>query len=61
MIFNKRLRTIFVLALYVGFTIALYAIACQFMDIEFQDIHLLYAVLIGCIAYLPRFIVDKMK
>lgn len=61
MIFNKRLRTIFVLALYVGFTIALYAIACHFMDIEFQDIHLLYAVLIGCIAYLPRFIVDKMK
>lgn len=52
---------LFVLALYVGFTIAAYAIACHFMKIEFQEIHLLYAILVGCIAYLPRFILEKKK
>lgn len=61
MVINKKLKTIFVLALYVGFTIAIYAIVCHFMDIEFEDIHLLYATLIGCIAYLPRFIAEKMR
>ncbi|MDD3036459.1 hypothetical protein [Bacteroides sp.] len=61
MIINEKLKTIFVLALYIGFTIAIYAIVCHFRHIEFQDIHLLYAVLIGCIAYLPRFIAGKMK
>ena len=59
MILNKKIRMIFVLALYVGFTIAIYAIACHFMKIEFQDIHLLYAILIGCVAYLPRFISER--
>lgn len=49
------------LALYVGFTIAAYAIACHFMHIEFQEIHLLYAILVGCVAYLPRFIVDRKR
>lgn len=61
MIINKKLKTIFVLALYVGFTIAIYSIVCHFIHIEFQDIHLLYAILIGCVAYLPRFITEKMK
>lgn len=59
MILNKKIRMIFVLALYVGFTIAIYAITCHFMKIEFQDIHLLYAILIGCVAYLPRFISER--
>ena len=53
MILNKKLKTLLVLALYVGFTIAIYAIVCHFIDKPFQEIHLLYAVLIGCIAYLP--------
>lgn len=61
MILNKKVRTLFVLALYVGFTIAIYAIVCHFRNIEFQDIHLLYAILIGCIAYLPVFIAGKKK
>ncbi|WP_303015053.1 hypothetical protein [uncultured Bacteroides sp.] len=61
MILNKKLKTLFVLALYVGFTIAAYAIACHFMKIEFQEIHLLYAILVGCIAYLPRFIAERKK
>lgn len=61
MILNKKLKTLFVLALYVGFTIATYAIACHFMKIEFQEIHLLYAILVGCIAYLPRFIAERKK
>ena len=51
MIINNKLRTLFVLALYIGFTIAIYAIVCHFLKIEFQDIHLLYAVLVGCVAY----------
>ena len=59
MIINNKLRTLFVLALYIGFTIAIYAIVCQFLKIEFQDIHMLYAVLVGCVAYLPRFIAEK--
>mgnify|MGYP001073301339 FL=1 len=61
MILNNKLKTIFVLALYIGFTIAIYAIVCHFFKIEFQDIHLLYAVLVGCIAYLPKFIADKKR
>ena len=46
MILNKKLKTLLVLALYVGFTIAIYAIVCHFIDKPFQEIHLLYAVLI---------------
>lgn len=59
MIINNKLRTLFVLALHIGFTIAIYAIVCHFLKIEFQDIHLLYAILVGCVAYLPRFIAEK--
>ena len=61
MILNKKLKTLLVLALYIGFTIAIYAIVCHFIDKPFQEIHLLYAVLIGCIAYLPVFIAEKKK
>lgn len=60
MILNKKVRTLFALALYIGFTIA-NAIVCHFIHREFQDIHLLYAILIGCLAYLPRFIADRKK
>lgn len=59
MIINNKLRTLFVLALHIGFTIAIYAIVCHFLKIEFQDIHLLYAILVGCVAYLPRFIAER--
>ena len=58
---NKKLKTLLVLALYIGFTIAIYAIVCHFIDRPFQEIHLLYAILIGCIAYLPVFIAEKKK
>lgn len=61
MILNKKLKTLFVLAMYVGFTIAIYAIVCHFRHIEFQEIHLLYAILVGCVAYLPVFIAGKKK
>ena len=61
MVLNKKVKTAFVLALYIGFTIAIYAIVCHFVGIKFEDIQLLYSVLIGCVAYLPRFIVDNMK
>ena len=36
MIINNKLRTLFVLALYIGFTIAIYAIVCHFLKIEFH-------------------------
>ena len=39
MILNKKVRTLFALALYIGFTIAIYAIVCHFIHREFQDIH----------------------
>lgn len=61
MILDKKVRILFVLAFYVGFTIAIYAIVCHFINREFRDIELLYAVLIGCLAYLPRFIADRKK
>ena len=61
MILNKKLKTLLVLALYIGFTIAIYAIVCHFIDKKSQDRHLQYAVLIGCIAYLPVFIAEKKK
>ena len=37
MIINNKLRTLFVLALYIGFTIAIYAIVCHFLKIEFHE------------------------
>lgn len=61
LLLNKKIKRTFVLALYIGFTVAIYAIVCHFMKREFQELHLLYAVLIGCIAYLPRFIADRKK
>ena len=62
MMMNQRLKTIFWLALYIGVTVGIYALVAHFiMKIEFQDIHLLYAILIGCIAYLPRFIMDRKR
>ena len=61
MILNKKFGALLVRALYIGFTIAIYAIVCHFIDRPFQEIHLLYAILIGCIAYLPVFIAEKKK
>lgn len=60
-ILNEKVRRAFSLSLYIGFTIAIYAILCHFTKREFQEIHLLYAVLVGCIAYLPRFIASRKK
>lgn len=61
MIIHKKLKRAFVLCLYIGFTIAIYSIVCHFTHREFEYIHLLYATLIGCVAYLPRFIVEKKQ
>ena len=41
MILNKKLKTLLVLALYIGFTIAIYAIVCHFIDRPFQQMNLL--------------------
>ena len=61
LILNKKIRRAFTLGLYIGFTVAIYAIVCHFTKREFQEIHFLYAVLIGCIAYLPKFITERKK
>lgn len=61
LIANKKVRRAFTLALYIGFTVAAYAITAHFMHLEFQDIHFLYAVLIGCVAYLPRHILERKQ
>ena len=58
---NRKVINAFVLVLYIGFTMAIYAIVCHFTNRPFQELHLLYAALIGCIAYLPRFIAEKKK
>lgn len=56
---NKKMRRALTLLLYIGLTIGIYTIVCHFTHRPFNDLHLLYAVLIGCLAYLPRFIVER--
>lgn len=56
---KKKLKTAVVLLLYIGVTMGLYALVCRLMDQPFDDLKLVYAALIGCVAYLPRFIAEK--
>lgn len=56
---KKKLKTAAILLLYIGLTVGLYALICHFMKRPFHDLEFVYAVLIGCIAYLPRFIAEK--
>lgn len=56
---KKKLKTAAILLLYIGLTVGLYALICHFMKRPFDDLQFVYAVLIGCIAYLPRFIAEK--
>ncbi|MDR0893053.1 MAG: hypothetical protein LBN24_10630 [Mediterranea sp.] len=59
MVQNKKVKTAFVLAIYILVTITIYAIVCHFIHREFGELELAYAALIGCIAYMPRFIAEK--
>ena len=61
MILNKKLKTLLVLALYIGFTIAIYAIVCHFIDKPFQEIHLYVCDIDRMHCLLPVFIAEKKK
>ncbi len=53
---KKPLRTALELVVYIGITMGLYYLICLAIRRPFTELHLLYAALIGCIAYMPRFI-----
>ncbi len=53
---KRPLKTTLELLIYVGATLGLYYLICLAMHRPFEELHLLYALLIGCVAYLPRFI-----
>lgn len=58
---KKKLKTAGILLLYIALTVGLYALICHLMKRPFDDLQFVYAVLIGCVAYLPRFIAEKRK
>lgn len=58
---KKKLKTAAMLLLYMALTVGVYALVCHFVKRPFDELELVYAMLIGCIAYLPRFIVEKRK
>ncbi|MDR0940531.1 MAG: hypothetical protein LBN29_14495 [Mediterranea sp.] len=53
---DRRVRAAFTLMLYILATMGIYFIACHFIHRPFTDLELLYSALVGCVAYLPRFI-----
>lgn len=55
----EKLKTALILIAYIGVTIGLYALICHFNHRPFGDIEFVYAALIGCIAYFPRFLARK--
>lgn len=56
---NKKVKTFLVLALYMAVTVGIYYGVCCAMHRPFTELHLLYGALIGCVAYLPRFVADR--
>lgn len=58
---KKKLKTAGMLLLYIALTVGLYALICYLIKRPFNDLQLVYAVFIGCVAYLPRFIAGKRK
>lgn len=58
---KKKLKTAGILLLYIALTVGLYALICHFMKLPFGELQIVYAALIGCVAYLPRFIAEKRK
>ncbi len=57
---KRPLKNALILAIYIGVTVGLYYLICRLNNREFSQLHLLYAALVGCLAYLPRFI-DQWK
>lgn len=56
---NKKVKIFLVLALYMAVTVGIYYGVCYAMDLPFTELHLLYGALIGCVAYLPRFVAGR--
>lgn len=44
---------------YMAVTTGIYYGVCLLMHRPFTELHLLYAALIGCVAYLPRFVAER--
>ena len=51
---KNKLKTAFTLLVYIAVTVGIYALICHLNHQPFDDLRILYAVLIGCVAYLPR-------
>ena len=51
---KNKLKTAFTLLVYIAVTVGIYAFICHLNHQPFDDLRILYAVLIGCVAYLPR-------
>ena len=51
---KNKLKTAFTLLVYIAVTVGIYVLICHLNHQPFDDLRILYAVLIGCVAYLPR-------
>lgn len=58
---NKKLQTLLILSAYIAITVGTYYIVMRCMHREFTELHLLYAILIGCLAYMPRFLMIRKR
>ncbi|MCY6348134.1 hypothetical protein OXV66_15090 [Bacteroides fragilis] len=52
--YENKLKTAITLLVYIAVTVGIYAFICYLSHQPFDDLRILYAVLIGCVAYLPR-------
>ena len=51
---KNKLKTAIILLVYIAVTVGIYAFICYLNHQPFDDLRILYAVLIGCVASLPR-------
>ena len=58
---KNKLKTAFTLLVYIAVTVGIYALICHLNHQPFDDLRILYAVLIGCVAYLPRHLMVSGK
>ena len=58
---KSKLQNFLILLLYIGITVGCYYVILLFRHQDFSELHLLYAMLIGCLAYLPRFILKRRQ
>lgn len=58
---KSKIRILLTLCLYIFITVGIYYLIVFLMDKEFTELHLLYSVLIGCVAYLPLFLLKRKQ